>query len=108
MAAVTKNPSDVRTPLVWQVTPDTDLLWRVWDDETTVYHTRSGDTHLLNPLAAAALQLLVQQPATCTQIIEHVATLYALKVDGELVRQMEECLSQFDQVGLIESLHVSE
>lgn len=92
------------TPLVWQVASDADLRWRVWDDdEPIVYHPRSGDTHILNPLSAAALQLLQQQQATCSQIVDHVADLFTLKADGQLLQQMEECLSQFHKVGLIES-----
>lgn len=109
MAAETSQATKVTPkPLVWQVASNADLLWHVWDDETVVYHRRSGDTHILNPLSAVVLEFLDQRAATCSQIVEHVADYFELKADDELLQKMEECLSRFDQVGLIETAHVSE
>jgi PqqD family protein of HPr-rel-A system len=90
----------------WRVPPAADLRWREWDDDQSlVYHPPSGDTHLLNPLAAEALKLLERQPSSCAMLVEHVARVFALKAEGDLVRQIEQCLAQFNELGLIEPAH---
>lgn len=89
-------------PASWRVTPGSDLRWRNWDIETVVYQPFSGDTHLLNPLAAEALRHLSHVTATVREVTAHVAEVLELQVDDELHRKMEQCFERFIQMGLIE------
>jgi len=73
-----------------------------------VYHAPSGDTHLLNPLAAEALRSLAAAAASAAELTTHVAALFDLQADGGLLRQMEQCLIQFAELGLIEPANAAE
>jgi hypothetical protein len=59
----------------------------------------------LNPLAAEALRSLSASPATCGALAQRVAADFDLPCDGEMHRQMEQCLAQFAELGLIEPSH---
>lgn len=91
----------------WIAAPGADLRWRIWDQQVVVFHPPSGDTHILNPLAAEALRHLGDGPASAGQLTEHIAALFELQADGELHRQMEQCLTQFAELGLIEPAPVA-
>lgn len=52
-------PSAVR----WATRNYPDLLMETWEDEIFLFNPRSGHTHLLNPVAAALLADLAEQPA---------------------------------------------
>lgn len=100
------------TSTKWRVPSDADLRWRIWEDEVVVFHPPSGDTHLLNPLAAEVLQYLTEQPADAYQLAAHLArdkdsdgaapSNPAPSLDIELLAKL---LADFDQLGLIEPVY---
>jgi PqqD family protein of HPr-rel-A system len=92
----------VTTRARWQVPADSELLWRSWGSEYIVYHTGSGDTHELNPTAAAVLQLLQQRPATVQQLAKHVAANFAVPLDEELVLNIQKVLARLKILGVVE------
>ena len=47
------------SPTRWKVHANSDLRWRSWQDDSVLYHGASGDTHLLDPVAAEALHFLL-------------------------------------------------
>jgi len=59
-------------PLRFRVT-DHELLERRFDDQTGVYHTGSGDTHLLNEAAATGLALIRQRPRSMDEMVAALA-----------------------------------
>ena len=77
----------------WQVPANAGLRWRTWNDEHVVYHGASGDTHLLNPAAAAILRRMESAPAT----IEDVARMLG---DASLPHATD-LLDRFAELGLI-------
>src|SRR5262249_9723902 len=87
---------------LWKASPEAQLLWRQWDGEYVVYNPASGDTHLLNPVAAAALQCLEQSPTSLAQLTEWVASELDLESEPELRQHLEKLLTQFEELGLIE------
>jgi PqqD family protein of HPr-rel-A system len=89
-------------PRAWRVNPNHHLSWRTWDDEHVVYHRESGDTHLLNAVAAAALECLAESPATADDLTGHVAAHLGLEADEPLRSRMSQLLATFDDLGLIE------
>jgi len=88
----------------WKVAGDARLLFQSWENESAVicYDTRSGDTHLLNPVAAEALACL-QQPSfvQLDALVDRVAASLDIDVDDELVRFIEDTLSDFSQRGVL-------
>ncbi len=53
----------------WKIVSSAELRWQVWEDQSVVYHSASGDTHLLASLAAGALRCLEEEPATVEQLL---------------------------------------
>jgi PqqD family protein of HPr-rel-A system len=79
------------------------LLWRTWeDDEAVVYHIPSGDTHLLNLVAAEALRALEQGPLDCPELAERIAPSLACVPDDDFLHHLEKLMAEFGELGLIE------
>jgi PqqD family protein of HPr-rel-A system len=94
-----RNPGEAPA---WKVLQGATLLWRQWDGEYIVYNSASGDTHLLNPIAAAALRCLEQSPADVVHLTEWVVSEQGLEPEPELRQHLEKLLTQFEELGLIE------
>lgn len=86
----------------WKVPSGFELHWRTWDDEFVVYNTGSGDTHLLDPVAAHVLQVLEREPLSLTLLTGRVAASFELEQDIQLSSYLERLLSLFERLGLVE------
>jgi len=87
----------------WRVIRSHELLWRSWDsDEFVVYHTGSGETHLLNAAAAEVLRLLGSAELTRDELIGLSAASYEVEPDDQLRANIDKILGDFDELGLIE------
>ena len=78
------------------------LLWREWGAESVVFNPDSGDTHLLDPLAAEALRRLESAPANVSVLIEHLTRVSNSSAASDLPETVEQMRRAFDDVGLIE------
>lgn len=85
----------------WTLAPNAELHWRSWEGEAVVFHPPSGDMHILHPLSAEALRYLEQHTADAAMLTAHVADAFDLHPTDELHRQMEKCLAQFAELGMI-------
>jgi len=86
----------------WQVAAENELLFRSWDDEFVVYNGATGDTHLLGLIAAQVILKLQQTPADAVNLAEWVAPLQQIEPDDEFVLFIEQILTDFDSLGIIE------
>ncbi len=77
----------------WRAIDPGRILWERWPEECVVYNDLSGQTHLLNASAAAALELLGAGSESAETLAEK------LNVDSA---EIERLLLEFDQLGLIE------
>jgi PqqD family protein of HPr-rel-A system len=78
------------------------LHWRSWEDEFVVYSSGSGNTHLLNTVAAKVLQILEREPTNLSELVEKVAATLEIEPSSELFAHLEKSLSDFCRLGLIE------
>lgn len=79
------------------------LAWKNWGDQCrVVYHNGSGDTHLLNELGVAVLSALGGNELPASKIANRVAHSHGYDSDKAFADQVNETLTQFDEVGLIE------
>ena len=102
-----RNPSSPqagapRLATRWKVSPPRELLWRSWDDEFVVFDPLSGDTHVLNPVAAEALQVLESQAIDRDGLANHMAQAMGMETTDTLRRHMQQLLRKFVDLGLIE------
>lgn len=86
----------------WQVAAENELLFRSWGDEFVVYNGATGDTHLLGLAAAQVILKLQQTPTDAVSLAEWVAPLLQTEPDDEFVLFIEQILTDFDSLGIIE------
>jgi PqqD family protein of HPr-rel-A system len=91
----------VATDVKWRTVTEFGLLQRSWGDEGILYHTGSGDTHQLNPLATEVLQALQRTPTTVKDLIGQLATRFDISRENEL----EDVLAKLERHGIIERVH---
>ncbi len=87
----------------WQVASVNELLFRSWDDEFVVYNGATGDTHLLGQVAAQMMLKLQKTPADAVSLAEWVGSLQQIEPDDEFVLFIEQILTDFDSLGIIET-----
>ena len=85
----------------WQTVAGFDLLWRDWDDGHVVYHSGSGDTHLLDAAAAGIVRRLQQSPAVPAELSPLVTESLGLAPE-ESLSYTEELLMELERLGLVE------
>jgi len=85
----------------WRCVPVDALAWREWDGETVVRNERTGSTHLLGPLAARVLQLLLEADGGLS-VGDLLSRLDASLTSGALEPSaaVEEVLTEFRRLGL--------
>ncbi|MBZ4660458.1 MAG: hypothetical protein JG766_2381 [Desulfacinum sp.] len=71
-------------------------------DQTVLFHTLSGDIHILSPIAEAVLDILGKTPAAVPDIIDRVCNQLDLQRTKDLENQLLWLLQEMDESGLIE------
>lgn len=81
----------------------TELYWQQWDDEYLLYHSASGDTHLMDSIGASVVQALQCSPQSLADLQE---TLGDDGVNTELPHSLsvyiETLLAKLHRLGVIE------
>jgi PqqD family protein of HPr-rel-A system len=88
-------------PIVWKTF---QLVWVTWGEESIVFNKSSGNTHLVNSMAAKILSLLQLQPRSAEEISQSIATEMQLDDDDEILQRVKIVFETLDHLGLIESL----
>ena len=80
----------------WKAVSASELLWEAWENEFTVYHRQTGETHILNALPAEIVHLLDEIPMTTDELVVELAVRC----------EVEETSSWSDKVAVVlENLH---
>ncbi|HKZ08189.1 MAG TPA: HPr-rel-A system PqqD family peptide chaperone [Methylomirabilota bacterium] len=82
----------------WELSEGSRLHWKHWDDEYVVFDEGSGDTHLLDPLAAEVLKALEEQPADVPALLARLGFVD----DREIEAHLRATLERFRDIGLAE------
>jgi PqqD family protein of HPr-rel-A system len=85
---------------IWTVPSPERLLWHDLGAVAVVFNARSGDTHVVDPLAHEALALLVESPRTASALTAALADLLEAP-EAEVGPKVEAILTEFDRLGLI-------
>lgn len=88
----------------WQVCGPAGLAWVDWGGEIAVYHRGSGDTHLLDPLAAELLRALEQQPRTDADLVSLLSELVSPEADSPPEEAVETILGELRRLNIIEPI----
>ena len=76
------------------------FLWEHWDDESLLFDRYSGQTHLLTATAVEALLSLQNKPQTLRELADHIADVFELAQNTDLLEHIEELLKHFEETGL--------
>ena len=76
--------------------------WRVFDDGHVVYDDRTGDTHLLTPLAADLAHRLESAEAGLDDLVDGVARARGCTADGALAAEVKLALDALVRARLVE------
>ena len=85
---------------IWAAPSPERLLWHDLGPVAVVFNARSGDTHVVDPLAHEALALLVESPRTASALTSTLADLLEAPAD-EVGPKVDAILAEFDRLGLI-------
>ena len=103
---VAPQPLAVNQPpaIQWRIATDFTIVTRHWDDECLVFHTGSGNTHLLNTVAAAMLEQLRAGPATLERLCELLADSLGYHLDEEFQAYLRQTSAELHRLELIEAV----
>jgi len=90
--------------LTWSVPDVTTLHIQLWGDHAIVFHSLSGETHCLNGLAIEVLTRLKVAPATHASLTKQICMTFEVDDKAVLEQKITRVLTEFDSLGLIESL----
>ena len=88
----------------WRAPSGSLLRWRSWEHEFIVYDSGSGQTHLLDPIAAETLRILERVSASPHELFQLLAESLQIKPDGELSSYLEKLLPKLERLGLVERI----
>jgi PqqD family protein of HPr-rel-A system len=87
----------------WRLAEQQSLSLKEWDGDIVVYNDASGDTHLIEGVAAAVFDILVDAPASDEHLVKQIAA-----VSGEpreaIERAVGEAINGLRLKGVIELL----
>lgn len=86
----------------WRRTRGGALLWRRWGDEAVAYDPNTGDTHLLDALAAVILGRLETNPANAEDLAVELARDLDVTHRADITESVEQAFDRFAALGLIE------
>lgn len=89
----------------WSVVSGATLRWKMWDEDCVVFNNASGQTHLLDPLAALLVRQIEEGYCPSEQIFGRIATLLDINVTPEVRATLSQMLRQLEELGLIECSH---
>jgi len=88
---------------LWTASRFGTFQWRQWDDdEIILYHTASGDTHVLSPAAVVVLKELEHATLGFEEILQRVTISADDEERDRLAEHVKRLLDEFDHLGLIE------
>ncbi len=87
----------------WRARSGLELHVRSWGDEFVVYDGLSGDTHVLDLVAAKVLLKLQHAPSNVMSLVELLAPLLQTEISDEsLEYQLDNILADLNAIALIE------
>jgi PqqD family protein of HPr-rel-A system len=88
---------------LWSLVSPAQIYIRAWENEdaAVVYDARSGDTHLIEPLALEVLRFLKNEPGTAESLSIKLISLYAQEDHGSIIDLIPAILQDMRDVGLL-------
>lgn len=88
---------------VWSIPENANIVIENWGENAIIYSSLSGETHLLNELAYEVLMLFQAGSETLTTLIDKLYTIFEVEDKADLELQIQKLMTDFENLGLIES-----
>ena len=79
------------------------LEWRTWGQESVVFNSESGQTHLLDVVSREGLSCLEGAAVDVDTLCDRLAERLDLENDDELHLYVQRLVSHFDELGLVDT-----
>lgn len=76
------------------------FLYRGWDDEAVAYDTLTGDTHLIEALAAEVVVCLGYGEQTLHSLAQHLSDCFSLSAEEDILAVTESTLKRLESLGI--------
>jgi PqqD family protein of HPr-rel-A system len=86
---------------VWRLCSTEPLSWRVWDGDYALFDPATGQTHLLDVLAAETLKAL-SAPSSPQELVDRLSRAMDIAANRDLVELVDSLIVRFEAMGLIE------
>ena len=86
----------------WRLVPGADLHWRNWDERYVLFNSASGQTHIVDPVAALIIEEIARGSGA-EMLFQRLAQLLDLDLTIETQTKLQETLKHLDALGLIEA-----
>jgi PqqD family protein of HPr-rel-A system len=86
----------------WRTLPGYIVRADEWEDGYTVFHSGSGDTHLLDRFTGQVLSSLLQQPMSLDELARSVAGESFSQLDERTAQALDSALVALHRVHVIE------
>jgi len=93
----------IDTAAVWRITVDYEVLQHAWEDSGVVYHAGTGDTHQVDLLTVAVLELLREAPATLEVLAQRLARDQDIDDNPELIERLAQVLRELRRLRIVET-----
>ena len=93
----------VPLPLLWRVHGCDPQAIKIWAEDTVVFNTLSGQSHVLNTLAGEILLRLLDRPADREALATQLSATLEAPIDDDLRAAIDNALAEMDELGLITS-----
>jgi len=93
-------------PVRWRAVPDHKVCVNEWEDGFTVFHSGSGDTHLLDHFTGRVLSCLLRQPMSLDELARSVAGQPLAQLDQDTAQALDSALASLHRVHVIEPCSV--
>lgn len=90
--------------MVLRLTALTQLHWRRWNDEWTVFDVGSGQTHLMDTLTAVTLMFLEKNAMDEDELISLIAQKFLFPLDIKLSNTIKDIIERLINIDLVESV----
>lgn len=88
---------------IYSLQPSSSYLKRNWEDECVVYTIDSGETHLLNAIAARILATLERESAAFAALLGEVQEQMGGPENTQAVTSLREVLDSLSKLGIIQA-----
>jgi PqqD family protein of HPr-rel-A system len=84
----------------WTSEKSARFLYRGWENEAVAYDTLTGDTHLLEPLAAELLLHLDRGEQTLQSLAQHLSGCFSFPAEDDILAITESTLKRLESIGI--------